>query len=230
MIEGEAHMFTGDEHFTAHSGDIFLLPSDEEHGGTADSEARVSFIWMHFSAVDSTASAYLSSLPRIIPSVKETPIPSLSRSLLHKSRFLLYKHDVLDATAALFAMEYETWGAAVSKEEGRELIHRAREWVRINADKQLTVTDVAAEFGYNADYLSSLFKRKNGESLKSYIDAMRMNALRTQLLTTDKPLKNIAIDFGFQDYKAFLKFFTYHEGMTPTEYREACYMTHKNNK
>ena len=223
-------MYTGDERFKAHPGDVFVLPADTEHGGGGDSDGRVSFIWMHFSVADSAASDFLSSLPRIIPSVKETPIPNLARTLLHKSRLSLYKQDVLDATAVLFALEYETWGADISEKEGGELIHRAREWVRINSDKQLTVADVAAELGYNGDYLSALFKRKTGESLKSYIETMRMNALRTQLLTTDAPLKKISSDFGFQDYKAFLKFFTYHEGMTPTEYREACYMTHKNNK
>ena len=223
-------MYTGSERFTAAAGDAFLLPADEEHGGTSDSDGSVSFIWLHFLASDSDASALLASLPRLISSVGSTPLPSLARTLLHKSRLALYKSEVLDAAAALFVLEYGTWGADVSEKEGGELIHRAREWVRINSDKPLSVTDVAAELGYNADYLSALFKRKSGESLKSYIDSMRMNALRTQLLTTDLPLKSIAADFGFQDYKAFLKFFTYHEGMTPTEYREACYMTHKNNK
>ena len=223
-------MYTGKESFTAVAGDAFLLPADEEHGGTAESGGRVSFIWLHFLASDSEASALLLSLPRLISSVGSTPLPSLARTLLHKSRLALYKSEVLDAAAALFVLEYEAWSISAIKAEGRELIHRAREWVRINSDKPLSVSDVAAELGYNADYLSALFKRKSGESLKSYIDSMRMNALRTQLLTTDSPLKNIAADFGFQDYKAFLKFFTYHEGMTPTEYREACYMTHKNNK
>lgn len=223
-------MYTGGERFTAVAGDAFLLPADEEHGGTADSDGRVSFIWLHFLASDADASSLLASLPRLIFSVGATPIPSLARTLLHKSRLKLYRSELLDTTAALFTLEYEAWAEEVGGGEGKALIQKIREWVRINSDKPLTVTDVAAELGYNADYVSSVFKRKTGESLKSYIDTVRMNALRTQLLTTDIPLKSIAADFGFQDYKAFLKFFTYHEGMTPTEYREACYMTHKNNK
>ena len=61
MIEGEAHMYTGSERFTAAAGDAFLLPADEEHGGTSDSDGRVSFIWLHFLASDADASALLAS-------------------------------------------------------------------------------------------------------------------------------------------------------------------------
>ena len=35
---------------------------------------------------------------------------------------------------------------------------------------------------------------------------------------------------GFDDYRAFLKFFRYHEGLTPTEFRNLYYNTHTNNK
>ncbi len=230
MTEGEAHIYAGEESFSLKAGDALLLPSGIEHGGSEYSAERVSFIWMHFLAEDAAAEAHLASLPRLVKSVGSTPLPSLARTLLHKSRLSVYKKDLLDTSAALFVLEYETWARVSSLDGGGELVQRVSEWVRINSDKPLTVKDVACEFGYNPDYLSSLFRRKTGGSLKAIIDEGRMNALRTELLTTDTPLKQIAMDHAFADYKSFLKFFTYHEGMTPTEYREACYMTHKNNK
>ena len=230
LIEGEAHIYAGEESFHIKAGDALLLPAGVEHGGSEESAERVSFIWMHFLTEDAAAEAHLSSLPRLVKSVGATPLPSLARTILHKSRLSVYKKDLLDASAALFVLEYETWSGKCALDKGGALIQRVGEWVRINSDKPLTVIDVADEFGYNPDYLSSLFRRKTGGSLKSLIDEGRMNALRTALLTTDTPLKQIAMDHSFADYKAFLKFFTYHEGMTPTEYRESCYMTHKNNK
>ena len=109
-------------------------------------------------------------------------------------------------------------------------MNKIREWVRINSEKPLRVSDIAGEFGYNVDYLARIFKKITGISIKTFINDMRMNLLRNQLLSTDLPLKRIASDFGFDDYKSFLKFFTYHEGVTPTEFRESCYMTHKNKR
>ena len=230
MIEGCAHLYSGENTFTAKAGDVFLFAPGFEHGGTEYSEEIVSFIWMHFTCTDAKTKELISSLAHLIPSVSATPIPSIARTLLHKSRLSFYNREVLDVTTALLILEYQAWAGERLREDGRELIQRVREWVRINSDKLLTVNGVAEEFGYNPDYLSTLFRRKTGGALKSLIVDMRMNALRTQLSTTDLPLKRIAMDFEFQDYKAFLKFFTYHEGITPTEYRESCYMTYKNNK
>ena len=41
--------------------------------------------------------------------------------------------------------------------------------------------------------------------------------------------KEIAEKYGFSDYKYFLKYFKYHEGISPTEYRQTYYNLHMNN-
>ena len=97
-------------------------------------------------------------------------------------------------------------------------------------ERAIRVGEIAYALGYNPDYLARVFKKRTGDSIKAYIDDIKMNFIRNQLLSTDLPLERIALDFGFEDYKAFLKFLTYHEGITPTEFRESCYMTHKNNR
>ena len=130
------------------------------------------------------------------------------------------------AATLLFA-EYEVFSKENSN-SGDGLVNRMQEWVRINSEKSIGVAEVAEEFGYNVDYAARIFKKRTGISLKEFINDMRMNFLRNQLHSTDLPLKRIASDSGFEDYKSFLKFFTYHEGVTPTEFRKSCYMTHKN--
>ena len=50
------------------------------------------------------------------------------------------------------------------------------------------------------------------------------------LLETEHTLAEVADLSGFTDYKLFLKFFKYHEGMTPTEFREVYYSQHTNNR
>jgi len=93
----------------------------------------------------------------------------------------------------------------------------------------LTAAEVAGQFGYNEDYLTRIFRKKTGVGLKNWINKTRMDHLRTELLTTDAPLKTIAYNAGFSDYKAFLKYFTYHESITPTALREHFYHMHTNN-
>ena len=107
---------------------------------------------------------------------------------------------------------------------------RVREWVRINSDRRLDVGQIADHFGYNPDYLCRLIRANYGCSLKELIAEHKMNDIKKQLLNTDHTLLQIASDLGFADYKQFLKFFRYHQGMTPTEFRSVYYSTHTNNR
>lgn len=231
VTEGEVHIYEGQCEFSLRAGDAMLLAPGVEHGGVRKSRSRVSFIWIHISCDGKESINYLSSLAKPLRSVQTTQIPMMARQLLHRASHTIYSEDMLDMTAWLFVMEYALFAQKrdIPSESG-ELVNRIREWVKINSDKKLSVYSVAEKFGYNEDYITRLFKNKSGLPLKSFIDDMRMNFLRAQLLTTDKPLKQIALDSDFDDYKAFLKFFTYHEGATPTEFRKSCYMTHTNNK
>ena len=228
MIEGEAHLFEGEDRFSVSAGDAVLLSSGVEHGGFEFSYSPTSFFWVHVTA-DGEASSALSELPRIMRSADMTQIPVLARQLLHRANHPAYTSEIKDLAATLLFSEYEVF-AVENADGGDNLVNGIREWVRINSEKPLRVADIADELGYNVDYLSRVFKARTGISIKLFINNMRMNFLRNQLLSTDLPLKRIASDFGFEDYKSFLKFFTYHEGMTPTEFRESCYMTYKNNR
>jgi transcriptional regulator GlxA family with amidase domain len=134
-------------------------------------------------------------------------------------------------SAQLILMEYESI-ATLSDEYGKDsrTAIKIEEWIRINSDRPLSVSAVAEHFGYNEDYISKLFRRESGVGLKAYIDSMRLLRIKGLLSTTAFPLQKISDECGFEDYKAFLKFFTYHEGVTPTKFRTQCYMTHDNNR
>lgn len=227
MIEGEAHLYEGELRFSIGAGDAFLLAPGIEHGGLELSRGTTSFFWVHVSA-DKADSAILSALPKVMRSANFTQIPTLARQLIHRANHSVYSSEIKDMAATLLFSEYEVF-ASKNADNGDGLVNKIREWVRINSEKPIRVCDVAHEFGYNVDYVARVFKKRTGVSIKLFINDMRMNFLRNQLLSTDMPLKRIASDFGFEDYKSFLKFFTYHEGVTPTEFRESCYMTHKNN-
>ena len=57
-----------------------------------------------------------------------------------------------------------------------------------------------------------------------------MTHIKRLLLETEHTLAEVADMSGFTDYKLFLKFFRYHEGMTPTEFRKVYYSQHTNNR
>ena len=62
------------------------------------------------------------------------------------------------------------------------------------------------------------------------IDLCRCRTAKRLLLESDLSLYEIADRVGIPDYKLFLKFFKYHEGMTPSEFRTLYPSMHTNNR
>lgn len=233
MIRGCAYLYEGERRMSAGAGDCLLLRPGREHGGYAHSEETVSFFWLHgkTAGADTHADEALSRLPLHAKGLQNTQIPILCRQLLHSSSLQTYPSSVSDALLGMLLTEYAVHTRSKEAEENEEdrLVNDIAEYIRINAGLMLTAAAVAEHFQYHEDYLTRLFRQKRGVGIKAYIDEMRLAHIRTLLLTTDAPLKSIAAQSGFDDYKAFLKYFTYHEDITPTQLRKRFYRTHTNN-
>ena len=232
MIQGCAYLYEGDRRITANAGDVVFFRPGAEHGGTASSEDTVSFFWIHGKAPTEDANTALECLPLHAAAMQHTQIPLLCRQLLNVSSTPRYPASVRNALLGIILTEYAIHTQPRAKQERNEerLVNDIAEYIRINAMNTLHTADIANHFGYNVDYLTRLFRRSHGVGLKGYVDSMRMGHIRTLLLSTDLPLKTIAAQSGFDDYKAFLKYFSYHEDITPTELRRRFYRTHTNNR
>lgn len=91
-------------------------------------------------------------------------------------------------------------------------------WIKANSHTTIKASDIAKQFGYNVDYLNRLFKANFSSSLKEFIDEERMKHIKAIMLADNLRLNEIAQKCGFSEYKYFLKFFKYHEGITPTQF------------
>lgn len=232
MLHGTTVLYEEETELRLSAGDALLFAPGKRHGGrekTGEEEReRVSFFWLHFYP-DAAGHAMLSALPRYAHIGESSQIPLFCRQLLHVSVLSAYPRSMSDALMGMILTEYAVRTGEGEQSREERLLSDICEWIRINADRKLTVKEVAAQFEYQEDYLARVFREKLGMGLKPYIDNARMEKLRTLLLTTDEPLKSIAARTGFEDYKAFLKYFTYHGSMTPTKLREQYYRTHTNN-
>ncbi|MGV2941456.1 helix-turn-helix domain-containing protein [Mesobacillus sp. LC4] len=88
------------------------------------------------------------------------------------------------------------------------------------ADSNLGLQDIAKEFSLNPQYLSRYFKIKAGVSFKKKLDSMRLFKSLNALRTTDEPVMDIALKYGFPDSKAYYRVFKEVLGITPSKYRE----------
>ncbi len=113
---------------------------------------------------------------------------------------------------------------------GNKLFCEVQEYIRTNVRFAPKVQYIAEKFGYNADYLSRLFVKNYGFSMKKYIDRERIALLCDRLLNTTLSLKELAEYCCFEDDNALIKFFRYRTGCTPTQYRNRNFGTHTNRE
>lgn len=102
-------------------------------------------------------------------------------------------------------------------------------WIEANCHTSITEKQIASQFGYNSDYLNRLFKSSFSKTMKQYINEKRLEYIKGLMLRSDLSLKEIAHRSGFTEYKYFLKFFKYHEKVTPTEFYKQYAKMHINS-
>lgn len=158
----------------------------------------------------------------------------LFHQLLHNTNLDHYSRYAADYSLTLMMVEI-TQQAIYELYKDRPLNTDYRfvevlEWIRININTPLTVTEIAERFNYNSDYLSDLIHRKTGLPLMKYIHKAKIAKSKEMLLKTQTSIKQIAYNLGFHDDKYFMKLFKKYEDITPTEYRNAFFMTHMNNR
>ena len=104
------------------------------------------------------------------------------------------------------------------------------QWINMNVQKPLAVSEIAEQFGYTPNYLSNLFKSKTGYPLIKYINRLKMEQAKDMLLNSSASVRDIANDVGFVDTKYFMRTFKQYIGVTPTRLKNAWSDLHMNCK
>ena len=96
---------------------------------------------------------------------------------------------------------------------------RVTDWIRAHIAEIGSAKDVAAQLGYNCEYLTTLLRKATGKTLTEQIRHARVEKAKDLLLCSALSVKEIAYRCGFLDEKYFLKVFRTAVGATPTQYR-----------
>ncbi|MDR1090783.1 MAG: substrate-binding domain-containing protein [Prevotella sp.] len=92
-------------------------------------------------------------------------------------------------------------------------------YIHQNIHQKLTVRKLLELVPLSRRLLEINFRDATGESIYSYILRLRIEQFTAQLVETDKPIINIALELGYLDYKNISRLFKKFKGCTPSEYR-----------
>lgn len=230
VTEGTLYITSGGNPYTVSAGQYILLKAEEEHFGHRASTGRLSYMWVHFSSdgslgtdSDGESAAYL------FPEYGSVSVSGRVSLLFHQLLDLSLEEkpladNMLNYALSLLVMELSREYRQSLKNGSHQfpaVVVSVMEWIKTNYYQPFTVSGLAGKFGYQADYLSSLFKKAAGVSIVRYTNEIRIKSAKTLLLNYELSIKETAYACGFSDEKYFMKVFRQSEGMTPTQYKKA---------
>lgn len=256
-LGGRAYLEQDGARYDVAAGDALLFIPGRTHRGYRVSEEGLSFFWMHFRCRGESemigekaaeallqpfrAGPYFSRLSgSVLFPVFHKPqslerLVVLFRQLLHSQEAGYYSPAVGDCLMTILAAELtqqtvDRFRACAQGGEGSAAVGTILEWIRIHADREIRVRELAKRFGFNKDYFTRFFRRHTGTTVVKYVNFLRISRAKELLCGSGLGVKEIAYRVGFRDEKYFMKLFRQAEKLTPSEYRNAYYLTHLNNR
>lgn len=92
-------------------------------------------------------------------------------------------------------------------------------FVQRNIMQDITLKSIADACACSESTVSHLFKEYTNQSVKKYINNLRIKQAERLLLTTDLPIGNVAMLCGFTDTNYFSTAFKKSVGLSPVKYR-----------
>ena len=100
------------------------------------------------------------------------------------------------------------------------LVSSVMDRIRSSYTQRMSLRTIAADFGVNASYLASCFKRETGVTVGEYITRLRLEYARTLLTVSTQEIAEISQTVGIQDHSYFTRLFREHYGVSPSAYRQ----------
>ena len=97
-------------------------------------------------------------------------------------------------------------------------IKKAIEFVNGNYQNPITARDAAKVAGLSYNYFSNCFSKVTGKTFSQYLNTVRINQAKYQLLISGKNISRISELAGFENTSYFTQEFRRQTGMTPSEF------------
>ena len=100
-------------------------------------------------------------------------------------------------------------------------IHQAIQYIEQHLREALTIRDIAQQASLSPFYFQKGFAMLCGMTVGDYIRQRRLSAAGLEVLTTDRKIIDIALEFGYDSPDSFTKAFARFHGLTSAALRKS---------
>lgn len=188
------------------AGEFFVIRPDEVTTYTADADEPWEYTWIGF--LGSRADNF-----RRTASVIPTP-SGIAERLYDLTRGEVRAEEPY--ISLLYELVYRIFTGG-EEDNSTERLRRLHRYLKFNYMKDLRVSELAREYGFDRSHLYRVFKARYGIGIKEYLTRERMaNAAR--LLADGFSVSESAAMVGYTDAFNFSKAFKEHFGVPPSKY------------
>lgn len=98
--------------------------------------------------------------------------------------------------------------------------HLIIDFIETNYHNNLSLSNLAKQFGYDYNYMSRYFHNTFNMSFTDFLNIYRLENAINLLENTNKSISSIALESGFQSIRSFNKSFKNNMKITPLQYRK----------
>jgi len=226
VTKGQGYFLDGEMRRTLIvAGDVLMLRPGVKYIYGPDHAVGWSQMWVSFNGDQSLANMVSSFFGLDVPVVhlgpSDTVYDLFGRIMNLGKNEKLGVHQAIGGFiyALLGYIRYKTLNSIVSKSRHSDKVHQARMLIRENVESGISPADIAKRLGMSYSLLRQQFHAMTGISMSEYFTLQRINLAKTLLSTTDKSVKEIAFESGYESVSRFCTAFTHYSGITASEFR-----------
>lgn len=225
-VDGAGWYRIGQQQYKVAPNEFFILPQGVEHAYGSTEDNPWSIYWVHFGGKGLPS---FNKLPIVSKHFEPYHIKASDDIANHFSKIYKTLESGFSTDNLVFAnmylmhfinlFLYNTRHINLEAHRKLDSIDSSIIYMQEHVHENIALNDLCAHFNYSCSRFSHLFKQKTGYAPIDYFIQLKMQKASQQLDFTEKSVKEIASDMGFDDPYYFSKRFRKIFGMSPSQYR-----------
>ena len=224
-VKGEGWYSVLNKRFTVKPNQYFILPQGIAHEYGAELKNPWSIYWVHYTG---DKAAYFRNY--LLPKRDNSPVlvaPSLQRpmifdDILQHLEFMNNTDNIIYANSSLYAFlaSFKQIHLNVMDKE-KSPIQEVIDLMKSNLHKNFTLQELALHVHLSPSHLSALFKQKTKYSPHNLFTSFKIQKACQLLQDSDKSIKTIAFELGYDDQYHFSRVFKNVMGISPKYFKNS---------
>ena len=241
VTSGSAVIQIADSTHTLRKGDVYFVAPNVKYNFKDYSDAEIEVVTLNFANPAAVTQDYMpQNIIRALINGNCTPfamvspneevytqmydaIKNIKAAETEKYEYFQLKvySDMYGLFYYLFSRKYIKILDVENKSKKYRALVRVTNYIDEHYTDGISLDEVAGQTGISRYYVSHLFKELMNTTFVGYVNELRLNRAAMLLVTTDRPIIEIASISGFNNLSNFNRAFKMHFGKTPSAYRRA---------